>query len=174
MEITERDIFNFVFFKSSVSSEKIKFIKEKNEFSTGIKFYQALKAAIGKNIPVEVKNKLKEKIPAYNSLIYILNPVKDKVRKKKVTDLILAADSPKIKSKMTSATFIDDEKHYLIKLHNFENSAKIYVFSTNEEQIKNYKIIIRPSNRIYEQTDNSKPLSIDFPIEASSIELQFN
>ena len=103
-----------------------------------------------------------------------LNPVKEKVRKKKATGLTLAADSPKIKSKLTSATFIDEDKHYLIKLHNFENSAKIYVFSTGEEQIKNYKIIIHPSNKIYEQSDNSKPLLIDAPVEASSIEIQFN
>ncbi len=75
---------------------------------------------------------------------------------------------------MTSATFIDEDKHYLIKLHNFENSAKIYVFSTSEEQIKNYKIIIHPSEKIYEQSDNSQPLLVDAPVEASSIELQFN
>ena len=75
---------------------------------------------------------------------------------------------------MTSATFLDEEKRYLIKLHNFKNSAKIYVFSTSEEKLKNFKIIIQPSNKIFEQTDNSKPLLIDESIEVSSIELQFN
>ncbi len=74
---------------------------------------------------------------------------------------------------MTSATFIDEEKQYLIKLHNYENSAKIYVFSTSEEKIENYKIIIHPSNNIYEQVDNSQPLLIDTEVEATSIELQF-
>ncbi len=83
MEITERDIFNFVFFNNAVSPDKSIFIKDNQEYSPGLKFYIALKEAIEQNVTNEVKNRIKEKIPVYKSLIYILNPVKETARKKK-------------------------------------------------------------------------------------------
>ncbi len=84
MEITERDIFNFVFFSNSVSPEKNKLINETQEYSLGVKFYLKLKEAIEQKIPVEIKNRIKEKIPVYKTLTYILNPVKEPSRKKKL------------------------------------------------------------------------------------------
>ena len=173
MEITEKDIFNFVFYTNLLPTEKIKYIEGSTNFSKGIKFYQSLKLLLSQNLTVEIKNLISEKIPAYKSMMHKLYLVKE-VNSKRKSNLTLAADSPKIKSKMTSATFIDDEKQYLIKLHNYENSAKIYVFSTSKEKIENYKIIIHPSNNILEQADNSNPIIIDAPVEVSSMELQFN
>ncbi len=174
VEISERDIFNFVFFEDLVSPEKTKFISGTNDFGEIINFYSSLKSALAKNIPLKIKNKIREKIPVYRVLSYKLFPLTNSSLKKKSSGLTLAADSPLIKSKMTNATFIDEEKHFLIKLLNFENSAKIFVFSTDDEIIKNYKIIIQPSNIIFEQTDNSQPILIDSTVEASSIELEFN
>ena len=173
MEITEKDIFNFVFYTNLLPPKKIKYIEGSTNFSKGIKFYQSLKLLLSQNLTVEIKNLISEKIPVYKSMMHKLYLVKE-VNSKRKSNLILVADSPKIKSKMTSATFIDDEKQYLIKLHNYENSAKIYVFSTSKEKIENYKIIIHPSNNILEQADNSNPIIIDAPVEVSSMELQFN
>ena len=174
MNISERDIFNFVFYESLLSPEKIKFIDDSDGFNEVVNFYKNLKSAISQNISTEIKNKLREKIPAYRVSSYKLFPMPDISQKKKPSILTLAADSGKIKSNTTTTTFIDEEKQFLIKLLNFENSAKLFVFSTDDEVIRNFKIIIQPSNLVFEQADNSQPLQIDNPIQAASIELEFN
>ena len=174
MKITERDIFNFVFYNDLLSTEKREYIEESGNFSKGIRFYQSLKEAINQNLSVEIKNFISEKIPAYNPIKFKLYPIKDVKSKKKNSNLTLAADSPETNTKMEASTFIDEEKRYLAKLLVSDKSSKIYVFSTNDEQLENYKLIIHPSNKIFEQINNSQPLIVDSPIEVSSIEIQFN
>lgn len=68
---------------------------------------------------------------------------------------------------------VDENNHYLIRLLNFKDSAKIYVFSTTEEVLKNYQIVIKPSGQTFEQDDNSKPIEVKFPLAAENIELHF-
>ena len=122
-----------------------------------------------------MKQKLAEKIPLYVPLkIFILYPVKETVKKRKNDVPIFAADSPKEKLAVMAKTFIDEANHYLIRLLNFKDSSKIYVFSTTEGTLKNYKVIVKPSGKVFEQIDNSSPIELDSPIEAESIELQFN
>jgi len=175
MNISERDIFDFVFYPENLSTEKVTHLKNSKVFDDEIDFYRSLKKSLEEELTEDLKQKLAEKIPLYVPLkIFILYPVKETVKKRKNDVPIFAADSPKEKLAVMAKTFIDEANHYLIRLLNFKDSSKIYVFSTTEGTLKNYKVIVKPSGKVFEQIDNSSPIELDSPIEAESIELQFN
>ena len=175
MNISERDIFDFVFYPEKLSIEKVEHLKNSKVFDEEISFYRSLKKSLQEELTEDVKQKLAEKIPLYVPIRkYTLYPVKETVKKRKNDIPILAADSPKEKPAVTAKTFIDEHNHYLIRLLNFKESSKIYVFSTTDETLKNYKVVVKPSGKVFEQVDNSSPIELDSPIEAENIELQFN
>ena len=74
---------------------------------------------------------------------------------------------------MTTKTFVDNDKEYLIKVLNYADITKVFVFSTKDEVVKNFDIIIEPHNLKFHFEDNLEPLKIDKPIEAEKIELRF-
>jgi hypothetical protein len=75
---------------------------------------------------------------------------------------------------MTTKTFVDNNKEYLIKVLNYGNHTKVFVFSTKDEIVKNFDIVIEPNNNVYHFDDNSEPLKIEHAIEADRIEIRFN
>lgn len=175
MKISERDLFDFVFYPENLSSQKVEYLKTSKVFDEEINYYRTLKKSLAEELPFEVKQKIADRIPIYkltNSVM--LYPVKAKRRKPNGTATVLAADSPEEKPFVTAKTFIDHANHYLIRLLNFKNSSKIFVFSTTDEILRNYKVIVKPSGQSFEQIDNSSPIEISTPIEAENIELQFN
>lgn len=175
MRINERDIFDYVFYPDNLSNEKVEYLKTSKIFDEEIEFYLALKNELGKKLPDEIKLKIAEKIPIYNPIKYhVLYPADEPQKKRKNDYLILAAATPKETPSVTSKTFIDEANHYLIRLLNFRKSAKIYVFSTTEEVLKDYKIVLQPSGKVFHQADNVNPIETDEPVEAENIELQFN
>jgi hypothetical protein len=48
------------------------------------------------------------------------------------------------------------------------------VYSTKDEVVKNFDIIIEPHNLKYHFEDNSEPLKIEYSIEAVKIEIRFS
>lgn len=74
-------------------------------------------------------------------------------------------------NEMTTKTFVDNDKEYLIKVLNYADVTKVFVFSTKDEVIKNFDIVIEPNNLKYHFEDNSEPLKIEQPIEASTLQL---
>lgn len=150
-------------------------MKTSKVFDEEIEFYRSLKKSLDEELSEEVKRKIAEKIPLYNlARFIILYPIKETSKKKKSDLPILAAASAKEKPAVTAKTFVDEANRYLIRLLNFKDSSKIYVFSTTEEVLKNYKVVVQPSGKTFEQTDNSSPIEISSPIEAANIELEFN
>jgi hypothetical protein len=144
-------------------------------FSEEINFYRTLRNELNEELSEDIKRKIAKKIPIYiPSKVFTLYPAKEPQRKKKNNIQVLAADSPKEKPAVTAKTFIDEHNHYLVRLLNFKDSSKIYVFSTTEKTLKNYKIKIQPSEQTFSQLDNSTPIEINSPIDAENIELQFN
>jgi hypothetical protein len=175
MDISERDIFNFVFYPEKLSVEKVEHLKTSKLFDEEIDFYRLLRNSMEEELSEDVKLKLAEKIPLYVPMkIFVLFPVKETVKKRKNDVPIFAAASPNEKPAVAAKTFMDENNHYLIRLLNFKDSSKIYVFSTTDEILKNYKVVVKPSGQTFGQIDNSSPIEISTPIEAESIELQFN
>ncbi len=173
--ITERDLFDFVFFPTQLSEEKFSYLENSTEFSEEIKFFTDLKNSLQSELSPDQKLKIAEKIPAYNPVVVVkLKPV-EQIRKRKVNGLKLAAASEKeSKPLITSRTFFDDNRTYIIKILNYERSCKIFVFSTQYEVLKNIDLIISPQNLRYHIEDSTIPLELDYNVDPESVTLEFN
>jgi len=174
-EITERDIFNFVFFPELISKEKERFLATSADFKDELEYYSSVKESLRDEINLEIKKKLSSKINVYKlaNIIY-LYPVEEYPNKKTSDNLVLAAASPEDKPKISSKTFYDEGKSYIIKVINYEKSSKIFVFSTQYELIEDFDLLILPQNLKYHIEDNSAPLELDLNVDPESISLEFN
>lgn len=174
-DITEKDIFNFVFYPESITKEKGKFLESSADFREEIEFYSALKKSLGEELHLDVKKKIALKINAYRigNIIY-LYPVEELKKQKHSNGLVLAAASKEAKPTISTKTFYDADKTYIIKVINYEKISKIFVFSTQYELIKDFELIILPQNFKYHLADNTAPLELDFNVEPESISLEFN
>jgi len=173
LKITERDIFNFVFFPESNREEIKTFLASVENSTDAIIFYKELKSELEKNLSDDIKSKIAGKIPTYRLAKKITLYSLKEPKAQKRNDGRLAAASTELKPKMATKTFVDNDKEYLIKVLNYGDVTKVYVFSTKDEYVKNFDIIIEPQNLIYHFEDNSEPLKINKPIEAEKIELRF-
>jgi hypothetical protein len=174
MIIDEQDLFNFVFFPEKVSEEKRKLLDTDKSFSEAIEFYNQLKLNSERELTSSVKKKLAEKIPAYKLRdmieLYHLNILKPQNQ----NGSRMAAATKELIPKTTTKTFVDSDKDYLIKVLNYGNETKIFVFSTKDEEVKNFDIVIEPQNLKYHFEDNSEPLIINQSVDAEKIQLKFN
>ncbi|MDP2303842.1 MAG: hypothetical protein Q8N03_15610 [Ignavibacteria bacterium] len=172
--IDEQDLFNYVFFPSSVSGEKKELIESDISFDAVLDFYRQLRLNSEIKPDEELQRKIASKIPAYNlsnviQLFDLKEPIVTKLNRNR-----LVADSKELKPKMTTKTFVDNDKEYLIKVLNYEGHTKIFVFSTKDEVVKNFDIIIEPHNLKFHFDDNSEPLKIEHSIQAEKIEIRFS
>jgi hypothetical protein len=172
--IEEQDLFNYVFFTDIISNEKKEIIESDKSFDEILEFYTHLKLN-SNNEPDEIlKKKIASKIPAYSfSNVIKLYVIEDKLHPNQNVNR-LAAGSKELKPKMTTKSFVDNDKEYLIKVLDYEDHTKLYVFSTKDEIVKNFDVVIEPDNLKYHFEDNTEPLLIKHSIEADKIELRFN
>lgn len=171
--IDEQDLFNHIFFPESLSSMKKEIIDTDESFEVILDFYRNLKTNSESNFDDLLKKKIASKIPAYSlSNVINLYALKE-LNMPKQNGNRLAADSKELKPKMTTKTFVDNDKEYLIKVLNYGDLTKVFVFSTKDEVVKNFDIVIEPNNMIYHFDDNSEPLEIDKLIQTDSITLRF-
>lgn len=174
MKITERDIFNFVFYPELVKEEIKEFLHTIENNSDSIAFYKELKSELENSIPKDIKNKIADKIKSYLPINIIeLHPLREPEIKKENGSRLAAASITELKPKMTTKTFVDNEKEYLIKVLNYGETTKVFVFSTKDEIVKNFDIVIEPHHLKYHFEDNSEPLRIERSIEPEKIQLQF-
>ena len=171
--ISEQDIFCFVFYPETLSDEKRKKISEDSSLSEAISFYRNMKLDLEIETDVENQKKLASRIPAYTlSNVIELYPLKSPQPHKPKANR-LAAASTELKPQTATKTFVDTDKEYIVKVLNFGDTTKVFVFSTKDEVVKDFNIIIEPQNLEYHFDDNSEPLVLDKMIDAASIRLQF-
>jgi len=173
--ITEKDTFNFVFYPEAVTKEKDDFLKSSSDFKEEIEFYSLLKKSLNEELGFDIRRKIASKIDTYKlaNIIY-LYPVDEYHNHKISNNVRLAAASPEEKPKVSSKTFYDEDKTYIIKVINYEKNSRVFVFSTQYELIKDFELNILPQNLKYHILDNSAPLELDFNVEPESISLEFN
>lgn len=174
MIIDEQDVFNLIFFPDKVSEEKKKIIQADLSLADVMEFYNQLKLNSERKISDTVKRMIAEKIPAYKydnaiSLNLLVEPKLILPEQNR-----LAAGTKELTPKTTTKTFVDNEKDYLVKVLNFGDITKIFVFSTKDEIVKNFDIIIEPKSLTFHLEDNSEPLVIKQSIDAEKIQLKFN
>lgn len=172
MKVDEQDIFTFVFFPKKLDDEKKKMIESQSEFSEAIEFYEQLKLNSEQPISQEIRSSLAAKIPAYKlENIVDLYPLKE-VMPQLQNGIRMAAGSKVLTPKTSTKTFVDRDKEYLIKVVNYEEQTKVFVFSTKDEEVKNFDLMIEPKNLTFHFEDNSEPLVINQLIDAERIQLK--
>jgi len=170
--IDEQDLFAFVFFPENLREHKKLIIESDKSFADIVEFYMHLKLDSVKGLDNSLKQKISDKIPAYHlSNVIQLFALREPMVTRRNGNR-LAADSKELKPKMTTKTFVDNEKEYLIKVLNYGDTTKVFVFSTKDEVVKNFDIVIKPQNLKYHFNDNSEPLTLEGMIETNSITLR--
>ena len=174
MSVTERDIFNYVFFKGTLESEKITVIEENANIQSQLLFYKELKEYLIRDISDNTKKKLAEKIPSYTleNVITLLPQILADTSKK--ISLIKYAAASEIDSKASVLAYINEDKNYLIRLHKEENKYKIFVFSTVKDNLKNMQLTFSPSGDTISLKDNLTPFLISLSQIPDKIELRLD
>lgn len=138
-------------------------------------FYKELKSALAERPPVSLRKKIVNKISAYTFENKInLYPLHEPLQKRRPEHLILAAASEKNSvPELVTKTYVDDGRDYLIKILTYGSNSKIFVFSTQDEFLKDFQILISPQNLRFHLKDNTEPLKIDQATEPEQITIEF-
>lgn len=174
MAITEKEIFNYVFFREALGMIKIIEIENNNKIQDELKYYIDLKEELSLGISDNVKNKLAAKIPVYsNNDVVTLHP------------LILPDESKSIKLLKYAAatgsntnepviTFANENKEYFIRLHKTEDKYKIFVFSTHKDDIEQLELTFYPSREKVSINKDQNPFSISLSQIPDKIDIRLN
>jgi hypothetical protein len=179
-KITEKDLFDYIFFPDLLSKEKYQYLGNSNKFSEEIEFFTELKKSLRRELTEHEKILISKRFPFYSNYVVndtsrIIHLYPEDLPKKKVKGLELSAASVNnSKSEIITRTFYDDNKTYIIKVINHHSYSKIFVFSTLDAIIKNFEITVFPQGIKYHFDDNTKPLLLDYNIYPEKVALEFN
>lgn len=165
-EMTEKEIFDYVFFAKEQDDNYEKHSDE-------IEFYRLLKNSLDEKIQPEIKNKLMGKIPLYKPVSkLVLLPFDEPKHKSLPVIERLAADSDNKKDEVSSRTFIDKEKNIIIRQVTKSGESNLYVFSVENQELKNFRLVIHPPKTEIDCTDNSAPVNIAPDVQIEKIEIE--
>ena len=175
ININEQDIFKYVFSPHLLSKEKTKYLGKDERYKNQILYYKSIREAVYSKTSSDLKSKIASKIPSYRlANIFFLSPVNYVEEKKSNGSLIFAAKTAEEPSKLSTYTFTDEEKNFLVRVVSFENSTKVYLFSLKEDLIQNITLKIFPGEEEFFMKDNSESLELDRKIKVESIEIKIN
>jgi hypothetical protein len=155
INITEKDIFDFVFSPDTLSKEKLDYLNEnRDRFQKEISLcHEIQKPNLGNN--AQLIEEVVRNIVASNVIeLYpqIAKPIK-------ANGVKLAAASVLTEKPRNSFSFSDKESKYLIRIVKTESHTLLYLFSTEKEKQK-AKIKLYPSEAAYIINDLSQPIEI--------------
>lgn len=172
--ITEKDLFDFVFFPNLLTQEKYFFLHSSKDFEEEVLFFTDLKNFIQSEPTDEDKALIARKIPVYKAAIIIqLYPVNQEKKRKLNSMILTAASENQNEPAVNSKTFYNKDKTYIIKIINYEKSSKIFVFSPQYYVVNDFDIIFKPQNIKFHIKDNTLPLELQHCIEPESVVLEF-
>ena len=174
MAITEKDIFNYVFFKETLDSAKVTDIQENKSIHKQLLFYKELKEYLSQDISNNTKRKLAGKIPSYtleNVITLFPQELPDNSRRIKLLKYAAASSMDRTASVLT---YINEDKNYLVRLHKEENKYKIFIFSTLQKELKNLQLTFSPSGETISLKDNQDPFLISLSQMPDKIEVRLN
>lgn len=157
MKITEKDIFNYVFYPGELEKDKLEFIEKfRTDFQEQIEICEASMGASSLG-ELESRQKLYSILNLKRDSIVIEFVKTEHRRKTSEENYKLAAASPNPIEQVITDTFINEKEKYLIKVVTSQIENKIYLFNENGTEIHNYQLILSPSGKIISQKSNSIP-----------------
>lgn len=172
--ITEQDVFNYIFYPNLVEEKKKILINSSQEYGYLLQFYRKIKTDSEKTISNEVKHNLSLRINLYkHSRFFRLKKIdEDPPKRRKSEYPLLAAASEEDDQSVTAKSFLDPANKYLIRVIKIKDKIKIYSFSADEKEIRNFKLKIFPSGKEFPMEDNSRPLELNEDIEIEEVQLE--
>ena len=175
MNITEKDLFNYVFFPDSLSKQKCKQIVEnKHKFSFEISFLAEYKENLKEKVSDKIIEKILSKLEAFNNRVGIVLEKTNNPRLFHSEQLVLAAESPILEQKLRTDTFEDKNSEYLVKIITDKQQNRIFIFNKDNSEMKNVKINIEPSGKSFVLESSFKPFIISPKQEINRISIYPN
>ena len=166
MNISEKDLFNYVFFPDSLSKQKCKQIVEnKHKFSFEISFLAEYKENLKEKVSDKIIEKILSKLEAFNNRVGIVLEKTNNPRLFHSEQLVLAAESPILEQKLRTDTFEDITD---------KQQNRIFIFNKDNSEMKNVKINIEPSGKSFVLESSFKPFIISPKQEINRISIYPN
>jgi len=163
-DISEQDIFNFVFYPDQLSIEKKEYLNcHIDEFKEQIDFCMALKQTT-------VQPEKGKEISKHDFVIVELLPIK-LITLNNNNYLTLAAASAELSKKIETKTFMDSNSQFLVRIVSTEDEKKLYVFS-KEKCLEDVKITLFPSEKCYRINPVESSIVIDKTEEIEKISIE--
>jgi hypothetical protein len=156
MEITEKDIFYYVFFRDKLPEEKTEFIEESRLFEDEKNFYLSLRESL--------RDKVEKRV-------FRLRPVLLDFKRYSSNVPRYAAASADLTRKTEFTTFTDENSGYLCRLLKSDDKNLLYIISADEITDKKLNVILYPSENRYHLADLNQPIEIP-DVEVSLIHLE--
>lgn len=172
--ITEYDLFLFVFHPDQLSDTQKEYIAGNSGFSETIEHFKELAMHAKEELTDQDKDLLKSKIGAYrpaDNIIYLF-PARTHSETKKQPKVVYRAASVEVEEKLTTKTFFDEKKHFMVKANINHRTTKIYIFSGTGETLRNISIRIHPGNTLHHLDDNTQPLVLEGRVEVEHLSLE--
>jgi predicted transcriptional regulator with HTH domain len=171
--ITEKDIFDYVYYRDSLSPEKTKYMEDhQNLFSENIAYYKAYQNSMENKVDNEIERKFLSEISGEDLNVLRLFPKQielSEINKK----LKLAADTVNLTANPFTQTFVDKNSLIMLRLVGQKGKTAIYIFSTEDKKLKNIKLELLPSRNAYQMENNQSYLEVDSELTAQEIRMSF-
>ncbi len=172
MEVTEKDIFYYVFYPGFLDNIKLRYIEGNEEHYPALEVYNDIKNSPYEEISPGLKKKIADKIPDYKlTEIYELFPWTIEVTESNTSNSVLAA-AVKTSSGTFSKTFIDKEKKIIIRLSGNIKSARLFVFPITGEKLEEFSLTFNPGSRKFYFKDSLETKIIEDVPEIHSISIE--
>ena len=159
MIITEKDIFNYVYYPEKLIWDKRKYIDaNKQLFSREIKLCEETFAALNSQNTKKVNIILLDKKPVVNF--------------QKQPEYFLAADSVNLDKSISTETYTDSKNNILVKVVFYPEKTKLFIFNEENKPINNFKLNIKPLNKSYQIASSSEPLELPAGLEIESLSIE--
>lgn len=167
-KMTEKEIFDYVFFAKDVDESIEKNVEQ-------IDFYKKLKNTIDEKLTPDIKSKLMEKIQIYKPVTrLLLIPFEEPKPQSAPLVERLAADSDNSKEEISTRTFIDKDKNIIIRQVTKEGESNLFVFSVENQELKNFRLVIHPPKTEIECADNAAPFAVASDLQIEKIEIEID
>lgn len=161
MIITEQDLFNLVFWRSKIPSEKTNYIFANYfKFRESVEFLQKILQHISDEIKPENWEELKQKIKSKNLTREFILRKEVGNNRKKFDKLVLAAASIGAETNFQPETFKDKDSQFLVKVFSNAVENKIYFFANDNKNLNKLEMKLKPSGHSYKLNGSKIPLII--------------
>ena len=172
--VSEYDLYLFVFHPEQLGDEKREYIAGNEKFEESISHFRELATSVNEDISESDRNLILSKIGVYrpSDRIFHMFPLQSNSDKKKLPKLQYRAASVEVEESVSSKTFMDSSKHFMVKANITRHDTKIYIFSRSGEPLHNLTVRIHPGGSVHQMPDNLQPLVIQGKVEVEHISLE--